>query len=237
MWPIVFDNATPIIGCDEFGSSYAITTLSPLDATLTREGLLPNTIGTGEWKVFPSSIECSKNIPAPDSGSAKYAMWTYPLDGSAAIAGAGRPQPFTLLSDESAMTGSVHDPDLDLRADFRIPLESGRTSHHTAYLVSPASAILNDAGQDKGDGDSMLPGYSFGCGGAPLKTISPQLIVVGDVQAAIVVAAQRMNTGLSRISLAKTRRLRGCWLRAFRFQRELLATRSWHEGKTALFKC
>jgi len=48
MCPIERDNATPTIGCDAFGSSYATATLSPEEATLTRDGFLPNTIGTGE---------------------------------------------------------------------------------------------------------------------------------------------------------------------------------------------
>ena len=57
MCPIEREIATPTSGCDEFGSSYATATLSPLDATLTRAGFLPNTIGTGEWNVAPESIE------------------------------------------------------------------------------------------------------------------------------------------------------------------------------------
>jgi hypothetical protein len=76
MCPIDRDIATPTIGCDAFGSSYATATLSPADATLTLAGFLPNTIGTGEWKVLPLSIEWAKKIPAPFSGSEKYAMCT-----------------------------------------------------------------------------------------------------------------------------------------------------------------
>jgi hypothetical protein len=74
MCPIVFDSAMPIIGCVEFGSSYATATRSPFEATLTLDGFLPNTIGTGEWNVAPLSIECAKKIPEPLAGSAKYAM-------------------------------------------------------------------------------------------------------------------------------------------------------------------
>jgi hypothetical protein len=76
MCPIVRESATPTRGCEAFGSSYATATLSPEEATLTREGFLPNTIGTGEWKVAALSIECAKNIPAPLFGSEKYAMCT-----------------------------------------------------------------------------------------------------------------------------------------------------------------
>jgi len=65
MCPIVFDSAMPIIGWLEFGSSYATATRSPLAATLTLAGFLPNTIGTGEWNVAALSMECAKNIPAP----------------------------------------------------------------------------------------------------------------------------------------------------------------------------
>jgi hypothetical protein len=76
MCPIVRDNATPTSGCEALGSSYATATLSPDEATLALEGFLPNTIGTGEWKVAALSIEWAKNIPGPFFGSEKYAMCT-----------------------------------------------------------------------------------------------------------------------------------------------------------------
>ena len=113
-------------------------------------------------------------------------MWTYPLAASAAIAGAGRPQPFTLLSVESAITGVVHTFSfVARRADLRIPLESGRTSHHTAYCVVGVSAIRSDAGQADGEGESILMGYSRGSPGAPLKTTSPHFTGGVVVQATI----------------------------------------------------
>ena len=174
MCPIDRDIATPTRGWDELGSSYATATRSPSDVTLTLEGFLPNTIGTGEWNVAALSIEWAKNIPGPFFGSEKYAMWTYPLAESAAIAGAGLPHPLTPWSVESAITGSAHfSPALE-REVMSVTLESRCDSHHTAYLSVPAFAILSDPGQAAlGGTASRTLGNSFGVLGAPEKTMSP----------------------------------------------------------------
>jgi hypothetical protein len=71
-------------------------------------------------------------MPGPDFGSEKYAICTYPLAESAAIAGAGRAHPRTPWSVVSAAIGGFQVLPFD---DFDVcntTLESVSDSHQTA---------------------------------------------------------------------------------------------------------